>query len=786
MKEDNAPTVTARRREPSAKQSLRRQIGSKKHDAAIFAKAKERAKAALDNVADEPPATDTLAQPELSTRKFKKRQINKSWLPTHLWHAKRARMTPPREPLWNFAIPLTPTEKSYRMTHRSSTLRGCVVWDTSYVSTIGVEGGETALLQVLRLTGVPEAQLSRTRGAKWRQGSRSWVGWVRETARHQAWITKASIVWCPFSDGVSVRKILVRCHPSAFSQIWDELLVCAKLQPPPITLEDLRYGVGSLEIAGPSALEALVGVLAPSKPASGESLAELARKRLDPAESTNGEEMPMESDNEEESSDESMDEGQGPAKSIDGEERPAEIADDEHEPEHDAVNILSKLAAVTDSYLVPTGAALPLSVPDPRLGVTLRTSERTSCASEDLVSLLSDWPLDSHLLRADLFSRQARMDAAKKQLTQKAINKRKGEVPPSTHPLASMTDPKLPLLLLAANHGKRGCSHGSWTLLLPWKCVLSVWHPLVNLGLASGGNPRFGGLDEIRQTHYEGGRPWFPADYPGTKAGWQWELMEREKRKADWQRKPKGKRIEWSSLDLGRGRVGEVGMGWACDWERLLGATSVGNPLVPDEDKSAALTEQPPPARFLPNPLSMSELDPRALTPVTIMLIGRGLPATCARIYRLPTNDPELRATWSALARQSLGVSSLRNRDQQAAMTSRQEALSEHDKVEAVATARAALATSLLEDPQATISHAVEANDPRYPVVPDATDLIGFVTTGNYNLGAGRGTAIGNIVIARAVALEKGAKLSIRKGLCIVREAGQLCGRIARWRVVCD
>ena len=102
---------------------------------------------------------NVLAIPPKTPSKFRKRQINKSWLPTHVYHAKRAHMTPPTEPLWGHAIPLTPTDKSYRATHRAVFSRGCVVWDTSYMSTIGTEGVEASLVSMLRGLGVEEDML---------------------------------------------------------------------------------------------------------------------------------------------------------------------------------------------------------------------------------------------------------------------------------------------------------------------------------------------------------------------------------------------------------------------------------------------------------------------------------------------------------------------------------------------------------------------------------------------------------------------------------------------------
>ena len=98
---------------------------------------------------------------------------------------------------------------------------------------------------------------------------------------------------------------------------------------------------------------------------------------------------------------------------------------------------------------------------------------------------------------------------------------------------------------------------------------------------------------------------------------------------------------------------------------------------------------------------------------------------------------------------------------------------------------------------------------------PDEEDLIGFVTTANYDMGKGKAAAIGNVAVAKvAVSLsmliatgeegQKGGGIEgkgggegnaiaserptpfkqwEKGGLCIVRNAGQSVARLARWRL---
>jgi ribonuclease P/MRP protein subunit POP1 len=78
-------------------------------------------------------------------------------------------------------------------------------------------------------------------------------------------------------------------------------------------------------------------------------------------------------------------------------------------------------------------------------------------------------------------------------------------------------------------------------------------------------------------------------------------------------------------------------------------------------------------------------------------------------------------------------------------------------------------------------------------MVPDEEDLIGFITTGNYNLMAGKGFGIGSVLLSRIVDQTLGfnpsanpaKKLSnLHRHICIVRDAGEAFGRLARWELI--
>ncbi|KAF2810020.1 uncharacterized protein BDZ99DRAFT_386861 [Mytilinidion resinicola] len=686
----------------------------------------------------------TLATPPKPPAQFRKRQIHKSWLPTHLFHTKRAHMTPPVEPLWRFAVPLTPTQKSYRPTHRASTLRGAVAWDMSYMATIALEGVEKSISGLLKAIGVGadhDGELWKDGGfgKKWRTGTRIWEGWVFE---REGWplkpIAPVVVVWSSegksdidatdptskVSKTPSKRKVFIRIHPAGFLQLWQEVTRLAKVQKPSVSVEDLRFEIGSIEISGPGATETL-------------------QTALWPTQAPNSEQYPPDS------------------------------------PQA----VWKILSSCINPGSLPNNTLLAFNISDPRLHHPPRPREATEPAASLalLNQVISAWPLDKTLSPPALFDRNARLAAQRCLPSQQSINRRKGAAKPGQYPEPRPTDPQIPVLLYPSRIS------GSWTVILPWKCVMPVWAAIMYHPLSTGSTPRFGGLKEIRQIAFEGSRTWYPGDYLGTAAGWDWELQERAVREKEWSKRPKGNRVAWESIDLGNNRKGEIGRGWACDWERLL----LGPPTPPESRASKSTKLSLPPFQHLSSPIIsdlLSSNPPCALRDITtsptlftagIKLLTRGVPVPCARIYRLPTNNAELRAKWLSLVPTSSVLyksKSKANRPPQAL-----------SKDVPLHLRRRALAAGLLA-PVVVEKEIPQPGDKEYPTVPDEPDLIGFITTGNFNLGEGRGTAVANLLADRV--LVANAENKVRNGkvqekfLCIVREAGQGFGRLARWEVV--
>ncbi|KAK3713791.1 Ribonucleases P/MRP protein subunit pop1 [Vermiconidia calcicola] len=823
MVEDNTPTGKEREREKGrkGKGKMRLRVETVKKLRALGARKREdRVKgdgdgdgkvtvvdpAATDGLAARPDTTEktvvktrcprtkkaaSLAKPPVPKAKFRKRQAHKSWLPTHGFHAKRAHMTPPSAPLWRFAVPLTPTQKSYRPTHRASHERGAVAWDTSYMATIGLEGQQRSVEGVLKALGVEVG----VKGEKWRRGTRVLETFVLEREEPHELIAPVTVVWC-VADGAGTvedrkvkRKCWLRVHPSAFFQLWEEVVRLGKVAKPSVSVEDLRFEIGSIEITGPGSTEALLGALWPSR-------------------------------------------------------RP----DDSTEEETPSVEkTWTGLAGVTNPSMLPAGALLGFNIQDPRLHHPPMTISLPKSQEDQnkLLELLATWPMNMTQQPPHLFNSSSRSQGSKLP-SQKSINRRKSLAPPGSYPPPSSTDPSIPVLLYTTNtpspttkHTSTTPSSSSWTLLAPWKTIQPLWYSIIYYPLSTGQQPRFGGLKEMQQLAFEGGRAWFPADFPGTKAGWEWECKERGRRWEEWRRRPSGKRVVFERVDLGEGKKGEVGVGWACDWERLVGGVEAEDSVVggvvegeENNDESAEETnnkpvrnnggeqtektsdvsveekskekadlthdrkpekkndksqnkvesETPPPLKpsnltHLTSAQALALLKPSSnpipdlkgkITTIRLTLLTRGVPQTCARIYRLPaaSAQPELRAAWLTL----LPIT------KHAKNNSKKHALPKpRFKNEAPHTVQQRLARSLLEPPR--------AGDDNYPTCPGEEDLIGFVTTGNFNLAEGQGTGVGCLLVQKVVEDANEGKTGEGR-LCVIRNAGTTVGRLGRWDFV--
>lgn len=176
-------------------------------------------------------------------KRYAKRQNDKVWLPTHVWHKKRAHLMK----LWGQMIPIKPSQKQYRPTHRVGLhMCGSIAWDTSYYSTLLVWGGNADanrhLIEVAERLNPECVKKIYLNGSKSYQGIAELLG---PFLMH--WQNGANLV-------------VLHVHPALFNDFWEHFKDFRR--------EDCRYSIGSIDLAGSQALRTLVSCMVPNDMAS--------------------------------------------------------------------------------------------------------------------------------------------------------------------------------------------------------------------------------------------------------------------------------------------------------------------------------------------------------------------------------------------------------------------------------------------------------------------------------------------------------------------------------------
>ncbi|AGO10269.1 AaceriABL187Cp [[Ashbya] aceris (nom. inval.)] len=176
--------------------------------------------------------------------KYMRRQRFFTWLPTHVWNAKRSHMMK----RWGYQIPWSPTQKCFRMTHRllgpTITSNGAMCADTSYMGTMVATAEDAATLAAYadRLTA------GRASKPKYRELQYLFEGLVYSTSASSP-LGPGTVLW------VDANMLLVRLHPAIYERIFND----AKEQG--LRVHDCRYSIASFVIGGAKALQALSHII---------------------------------------------------------------------------------------------------------------------------------------------------------------------------------------------------------------------------------------------------------------------------------------------------------------------------------------------------------------------------------------------------------------------------------------------------------------------------------------------------------------------------------------------
>ncbi|KAI5123460.1 hypothetical protein M0805_008830 [Coniferiporia weirii] len=524
---------------------LRRRAAS--HDVRrVPARLRQKARAEMDE-----PAKPTSKKKQAKRGKGKavkrteellKRQMDKLWLETHVWHAKRMFM----ETMWGYRLAVTPTEKSFRPSHRAS-VHGCILHDASYEAIIELKGPEAQLKEVV--VSCCDPQSAGPGAARFSNGSRVCYSHIHKPNSYPFnLIGPVEILWQPgFADispksakaagkqkeqrqttsGHASHRILwVRCHPLVYDDVFHSIKssVESRLQIAQTTskneveieVADLRNRFNIFELVGPKSSQVVHGALSPIK---GDDRDELKK-------------------------------------------------------------FWFALGQLQTAGSAPRGMIIGLNVLDPRLNfppkntkVVLREDQSDSSLPAGL------WPT-SRLANSAIWDEETRSGLSKPRFKKKDIDSRKSKhlVPGSKlNPLRQ--DDRVPVLLIQRSiEAQDGSSvtvvaaktrplHG-WTVIVPKGWGMPFFSSLIYTGT------RVGGQRERETQHFEAGCSYFPHDFPCT-AGYMEFATDRAREEEErWRKKPPAKRPSWEKL--------ETRSPWKPDWEVVLGLKTAG-PIINDD-----------------------------------------------------------------------------------------------------------------------------------------------------------------------------------------------------------
>ncbi|KAJ3083856.1 hypothetical protein HDU99_005421 [Rhizoclosmatium hyalinum] len=203
---------------------------------------------------------------------------------------------------------------------------------------------------------------------------------------------------------------------------------------------------------------------------------------------------------------------------------------------------------------LPAGVILGLTINDPRLTFPPKMKPRATglppaSIQSSLHNLLTKWP--SNLSSTTLNNSESRKTYLHLSPTEHQLNKARSEslAPPGTPLPPSAGGPPIPILLIQRNSigstDKIGEFVNGWDVIVPaGTAAVCLWKSFIFAGSHAVG------IYDRRRICFEVGIASFPEDYPETCAHVSWALEERDRKKAEWERKPKAKRVNYEKMKV--------------------------------------------------------------------------------------------------------------------------------------------------------------------------------------------------------------------------------------------
>lgn len=510
------------------------------------------------------------------TEELLRRQVDKTWLETHIWHAKRMHM----ETKWGYRLASTPTEKSARPSYRASA-QGAIIHDASYHGIIEIIAPQKLLLRLLDICCDPQA--GGPRASRFVSGSRACETKIYSPEAYPfELLGTVTIIWRP--------------------QPAEELLVARPTIPAPTSGSARRKAEKAAKArrsqnatAGSSSNVTNIGkeedtertIWIVTHPAIYDgvfrAVHQSAESVLRPFHATESEQSTaMDTEGSKGQNRSALEytieikdlreqlnifEIIGPLanqvvagalKPVQGDKR-AEFKE-----------FWAALGRLQSSGQLPRSTIAGFTVQDPRLNFPPKNSKahfaelETGHLNNNVSTILFN---SVPLARSGIWDESVRGTLRKPRFKKKDIDARKAsQLTPGKALPAMKDDNRVPVLLIqhsvspltakATNAGLHG-----WVLITPSGWGMPFWSSLTFTGA------RTGGLHEREGQHFEVGKPAFPRDYVATASYADDVRVRAEEQRARWERTPKSKRVNYEH----RG----VDHPWEPDWMSLLGLTKL-------------------------------------------------------------------------------------------------------------------------------------------------------------------------------------------------------------------
>ncbi|QHS75703.1 ribonuclease P/MRP protein subunit POP1 [Saccharomyces paradoxus] len=197
-----------------------------------------------------------LASIPIGRIKYTKRQKHFTWLPTHIWNAKRSHMMK----RWGYQLAWAPTQKCFKLTHRlggdTCSSDGALCMDSSHIGTIVIKDkGNESEGDFLKFV-IGKLTAGRANSKKYREGQVLFQGLIYDFSEGGSEDSSKPLGPCDIF-WVQMDTAIIRLHPSIYTQVFNILLQHTKK----LTVQDCRYSLASVTLKGAKALESLASCL---------------------------------------------------------------------------------------------------------------------------------------------------------------------------------------------------------------------------------------------------------------------------------------------------------------------------------------------------------------------------------------------------------------------------------------------------------------------------------------------------------------------------------------------